>query len=644
MAVVAVCDPEIVDASVLGAYLQGLSESEAATSLCMRLGLDAESGPLVLRVVADQYRTFALLEQAYSDPERLLEGGFPLLALDDPLAHVQDYYALNPDVTRALLGKMLTSRVRAGLDVVADKADIRPKEAWRNFDNLRRVFDALEDAEWHVPVCSTIQNRFCLPHELAWRYTCILFLFKQRLNLASDVKKTLAAVPSGPLLEIASAMLCCWTQGVVTDAPLSAPWVHLRNDYVPPRVLLSQADGAEALGTPSSVTPSDSAAATGAATLRRAPSDPGFAASILCSLRAATSPATEGASGAGPGTHAALIRERSSTGGTAWGHTIAPGAAPAPNGFALDLAGLVEPLRDFLGRAFKGRAERSDFAGVVVTSLLQAIKHSEVPVVALGAFLHAPEVADDGVSERGPGAALQRLQSDADPAVNLAVVASELDDTSRAEAEVARRVEGRAPGVLKALRDIAVSLSSVSYADGTDAGVEEGVCVAHSLRWSVKHLSCTSLPAAETSLRYASSRVVTRSATLSSSAYSPVLWPPSHPVPRPACLQPVEFRDIIDRIHGSVMRPLRDAGLSKLEMLMALSAVDAAVGQLSTPAATGSTFVATGLPSHSGAGGVVAALAGKATAAIAAPASLHALAWARFMAVIQVAAAALFEQ
>jgi hypothetical protein len=51
----------------------------------------------------------------------------------------------------------------------------------------------------------------------------------------------------------------------------------------------------------------------------------------------------------------------------------------------------------------------------------------------------------------------------------LAVVASELDDTSRAEAEVARRVEGRAPGVLKALRDIAVSLSSVSYLAETGA-------------------------------------------------------------------------------------------------------------------------------------------------------------------------------
>jgi len=484
MAVVAVCDPETVDANVLGAYLQGLSESEAATSLCMHLGLDAESGPLVLRDVADQYRTFALLEQAYSDPERLLEGGFPLLALDDPLAHVQDFYALNPDVTRALLGKMLTSRVRAGLDVVADKADIRPKEAWRNFDNLRRVFDALEDAEWRVPVCSTIQSRFCLPHELAWRYTCILFLFKQRLNLASDVKKTLAAVPSGPLLEIASAMLCCWTQGVVADAPSSAPWVHLRNDYVPPRVLLSQADGVEALGTPSTVTPSDSAAATGPATLRRAPSDPGFAASVLCSLRAAASPAAEGTSGAGAGTHAALIRERSSAGGPAWGPHIVPSAAggramPAPNGFALDFSGLVEPLRDFLGRAFKGRAERSDFAGVVVASLLQAIKHSEVPVVALGAYLHAPGVTDDGLScERGPGAPLQRLQSDADPAANLAVVASELDDTSRADTEVARRVEGRAPGVLKALRDIAVSLSSVSGTDATGAvGNVEGVCV-----------------------------------------------------------------------------------------------------------------------------------------------------------------------
>jgi hypothetical protein len=124
--------------------------------------------------------------------------------------------------------------------------------------------------------------------------------------------------------------------------------------------------------------------------------------------------------------------------------------------------------------------------------------------------------------------------------------------------------------------------------------------------------------------------------------FPPVDYLPSHPVPS-ARLQPVEFRDIIDRIHGSVMRPLRDAGLSKLEMLMALSAVDAAVGQLSTPAATGSSFVATGLPSHSGAGGVVAALASKA-GVTAAPANLHALAWARFMAVIQVAAAALFEQ
>lgn len=84
------------------------------------------------------------------------------------------YYEFDDNVIRELLGKKLSSRHRKDLDEVAEKTGVALKSCRRQFDNVKRIFKAVE--ELPGPIVPNIQKSFLLSEELAKRYACIVFL------------------------------------------------------------------------------------------------------------------------------------------------------------------------------------------------------------------------------------------------------------------------------------------------------------------------------------------------------------------------------------------------------------------------------------------------------------------------------------
>ena len=81
------------------------------------------------------------------------------------------YYEFDGHLTRELLGKKLTLRVRNDLDVLGGKVSILLRSCFRQFDNLRRIFSVLEDLNLfsNGDPCSAIEEIFMLPEALAWK-------------------------------------------------------------------------------------------------------------------------------------------------------------------------------------------------------------------------------------------------------------------------------------------------------------------------------------------------------------------------------------------------------------------------------------------------------------------------------------------
>lgn len=296
MAVVSAVFPDALDDEVVEGFLKGLSDVDVALLLGRRLGLDEESLPLVFRDAVDQLRSLGVLERALAEPLAYSQGAFPLVTLrQEAFDALSDrYYSLSPRVIRAVLGKILSSRVRAGLDAAVDSSSaalaspnaLRLREALRNFDCLRRVYDAVEAAaaslllsqaaassssaaaatksvagDWsRLHVFGFLRSQFRLNANTAWTYCCVLWLLKNRFNIASDTTAAVTTTTSNnsnrsaagiasksgkgatstsvttvsrwharatgeAFLNMASAALCCWTRGVGIDAlPSDLHW------------------------------------------------------------------------------------------------------------------------------------------------------------------------------------------------------------------------------------------------------------------------------------------------------------------------------------------------------------------------------------------------------------------------------------
>ncbi|KAL3183522.1 hypothetical protein MRX96_033631 [Rhipicephalus microplus] len=90
------------------------------------------------------------------------------------------YYDFDQNVVREFLGKKLSSRNRKDLDEVSEKTGVDIKSCRRQFDNIKRVYKAVE--ELPGPLSKNIQTHFLLPEELARKYAAIVYITHNRFR------------------------------------------------------------------------------------------------------------------------------------------------------------------------------------------------------------------------------------------------------------------------------------------------------------------------------------------------------------------------------------------------------------------------------------------------------------------------------
>lgn len=157
----------LIDWEIHELWIRGLSIPEAVTVLREQVIPDEYAGgtmDLLVSDLSDHFRLFAMLESML-----LAAGKFSeqlLYQIDSETQHllVEKYYHLDSILCREFLGKKLNSRLRKDLDELSEKTGIHLKSCRRQFDNIKRIYKAVEDMPgFFVP---NIQKHFSLSRGL----------------------------------------------------------------------------------------------------------------------------------------------------------------------------------------------------------------------------------------------------------------------------------------------------------------------------------------------------------------------------------------------------------------------------------------------------------------------------------------------
>jgi len=116
------------------------------------------------------------------------------------------FYSFDDVVMRELIGRKLTSRARKDLDEVSESTGILRPSCARQFDNLKRIFDAGDENGFqvsapHTSMTAMLAYEFKIPVALATRYSNILWLLYHRFNVHSSKRRT-------AFLDVASLEFC----------------------------------------------------------------------------------------------------------------------------------------------------------------------------------------------------------------------------------------------------------------------------------------------------------------------------------------------------------------------------------------------------------------------------------------------------
>jgi methyl-accepting chemotaxis protein len=167
----------VIDKRVWNAYLSGLTVQQTISHILKTMTSHQEQ---VGAAVTTQYRNFEMLEEFLHHPKQLSTQLIFSLTPVTKQVLIHSYYRLDSRVTRELLGKKLTHRVRKELDDIATKTRTSVLGCRRMFDNLKRITKRVEDAS--ADIVAAIMSHFLLARELAAQYAHIIFINTHRLD------------------------------------------------------------------------------------------------------------------------------------------------------------------------------------------------------------------------------------------------------------------------------------------------------------------------------------------------------------------------------------------------------------------------------------------------------------------------------
>ncbi|CAI5720894.1 hypothetical protein KXD40_005982 [Peronospora effusa] len=186
-------DPIRVNEDVYTLWLEG---HNARDSLSARLRLPssvqmpfmtenavAKQRELVWRDTVDQYRLYDKLEHYLSQPSLFRSQLLFQIPPAQQYYMVERYYTRDADVDRWLLGKKLSGQLEKDLDDVAEHSGRTLKSCLRHLENLRKVYAAVEEPNFHGLPCRTVSEHFLLSEQLASKYACLLFILHTRFQV-----------------------------------------------------------------------------------------------------------------------------------------------------------------------------------------------------------------------------------------------------------------------------------------------------------------------------------------------------------------------------------------------------------------------------------------------------------------------------
>ncbi|XP_059079111.1 acidic fibroblast growth factor intracellular-binding protein-like [Tigriopus californicus] len=174
----------VIDWELQELWIKGLSTSETVTVMRERGVLNEYPGltqDLLVSDINDNFRLFSMLEQTLLSVGKLSEQLLHQMDAKTQTKFLESYYSLDPVLARELVGKKLSSRLRKDLEEVAEKTGVHLKSCRRQFDNIKRVFKAMEDAPGEC--VANIEKSFGISRQLAEQYATLVFIVTFRFEL-----------------------------------------------------------------------------------------------------------------------------------------------------------------------------------------------------------------------------------------------------------------------------------------------------------------------------------------------------------------------------------------------------------------------------------------------------------------------------
>jgi len=201
-----------VDWDLFEMWLDGQVEGICVNQLRERYKDEHLSYEDILSELQNNFRLFGMLEPLLHQPTMFSEQ--LVWQLDDKVKSqlITRYYALDDSVARELLGRKLSSRLRKDLDEVSEKTGVPLKSCRRQFDNIKRIFKAVEELPGKFTV--NIKNLFHLENTLAVKYSNLIFISVHRFE---TTKKKLNNVSFSDFRTVTQSIMLNWTPGFDVD-------------------------------------------------------------------------------------------------------------------------------------------------------------------------------------------------------------------------------------------------------------------------------------------------------------------------------------------------------------------------------------------------------------------------------------------
>lgn len=201
---VTICDPLDFNDDIFLCWLRGLTSQEATEahidsvskhwtedmdnegSSLFSIAQQKSSGlyNLLENEILDHYRSYEFLEHYVCQPWLLTHQ--IMIRMPDHIIQwiICQYYTLDNQVARALLGKRLFKN-RRELEDVSENFNKPLVSVTRQFENLHRIYLSLEDLQFQVNFIGFIESTYALPSVLSRQYACLLFLAAGRFDVNS---------------------------------------------------------------------------------------------------------------------------------------------------------------------------------------------------------------------------------------------------------------------------------------------------------------------------------------------------------------------------------------------------------------------------------------------------------------------------